>query len=135
MKSDSIRAEIDEILRSPVDEQSTALAHSIVSNQFEDLIGEPFYTAIESLSATDKIRLYTIAALGAPAYGLTNDFLLTELVQSGDRAALPALEHWATHLDSEGFYQTRIDGVLSAGGSRLRPLLGRATETCRLPDE
>ena len=104
-EGDSIRAEIDEILRSPVDEQSTALAHSIVSNQFEDLIGEPFYTAIESLSATDKIRLYTIAALGAPAYGLTNDFLLTELVQSGDRAALPALEHWATHLDSEGFYR------------------------------
>ena len=104
-EGDGIRAEIDEILRSPADEQSAQRAHSIVANQFEDIISEPFYSAIESLTASDKVRLYTIAALGGPAYGLTNDWLLTELVKSGDRAALPALEHWATHLDSDGFYR------------------------------
>jgi len=104
-EGDDIRAEIDEILHNPIDEQATIRAHSIVSNQFEDIISEPYYTAVASLSPSDKIRFYAIAALGAPAYGLTNDWLLTELARSGDRAALPALEHWATHLDSEGFYR------------------------------
>ena len=44
-------AEIDEILRNPVNEESAGRAYGIVSNIFEDVIGAPFYTAIESLNA------------------------------------------------------------------------------------
>ena len=99
-----LKAEIEEILRGPVDEDFIARAHSIVSNQFEEVISEPYYTAVESLDPTDKIRLFAIAALGPPAPGLTNDWILRELVASADRAALPALKHWATRLELSGFY-------------------------------
>jgi hypothetical protein len=99
-----LSAEIEQIIQSPVDDDSIARAHSIISNQFEEVIGEPFYTAVESLDPADKVRLYTIAALGPPTPGLTNDWLLRELAKSADRAALPALQHWATQLELSGFY-------------------------------
>jgi len=99
-----VNAEIEGILQGPVDEDSIARAHSIVSNQFEEIISEPYFTAVESLDPTDKVRLYVIAALGPPTPGLTNDWLLRELVASADRAALPALRHWATQLELSGFY-------------------------------
>ena len=53
-----LKTEIEEILRGPVDEDSIARARSIVSNQFEEVIGEPYFTAVESLDPTDKVRLY-----------------------------------------------------------------------------
>ena len=99
-----LNAEIEGILQGPVDEESITRAHSIISNQFEEIIGEPYFTAVESLDPTDKVRLYAIAALGPPTPGLTNDWLLRELVASADRAALPALRHWATQLELSGFY-------------------------------
>ena len=99
-----LKAEIEEILRGPADEGSIARAHSIVSNQFEEVISEPYFTAVESVDPTDKVRLFAIAALGPPTPGLTNDWILRELVASADRAALPALEHWATRLELSGFY-------------------------------
>ena len=99
-----LSAEIEQILHGPVNDDSIARAHSIISNQFEEVISEPYFTAIESLDPADKVKLYTIAALGPPTAGLTNDWLLRELAASADRAALPALQHWATHLEQSGFY-------------------------------
>jgi len=99
-----LNAEIEQILRGPVNDDSIARAHGIVSSQFEEVIGEPYYTAVESLDPADKVRLYVIAALGPPRPGLTNDWILRELVTCGDRAALPALQHWATRLELSGFY-------------------------------
>ncbi len=99
-----LNAEIEQLLQAPVNDDSIARAHSIVSSQFEEVIGEPYYTAVESLHPTDKVRLYVIAALGPPTPGLTNDWILRELVASADRAALPALEYRATRLELSGFY-------------------------------
>ena len=99
-----LKAEIEEILRGPGDEDSIERAHSIVSSQFEEVISEPYFTAIESLDPADKVRLFAIAALGPLTPGLTNDWILRELVTSADRAALPALQHWATRLELSGFY-------------------------------
>ena len=104
-EEEDVLAEIDEILHSPVNEESAGRAYGIVSNIFEDIIGEPFYIAIESLNDHDKTRLFTIASLGAPPYGFSNDWLLIELIKAADRAALPAFERWATDLNLEGFYQ------------------------------
>jgi hypothetical protein len=104
-EEEGVIAEIDEILGNPVNKESAGRAYGIVSNIFEDVIGAPFYTAIESLNAPDKVRLFTIAALGAPPYGFSNDWLLTELIKAADRTALPAFERWATDLNLDGFYQ------------------------------
>ena len=99
-----LSAEIEEILQGPVNDDSIARAHGIVSSQFEEVISEPYFTAVESLDPADKVRLYVIAALGPPTPGLTNDWILRELTASADRAALPALQHWATRLELSGFY-------------------------------
>jgi hypothetical protein len=37
-------------------------------------ISRPYFTAVESLDPTDKVRLFAIAALGPLAPGLTSDF-------------------------------------------------------------
>jgi hypothetical protein len=71
---------------------------AIVSNQFEDVIASPYITAVEALSADQRTTLYTLAALGSPSYGFWDDWLLRELINSGDRKALPAFERWATQL-------------------------------------
>jgi hypothetical protein len=99
-----LNAEIEQILKGPVDDESIARARGIVSSQFEEIIGEPYFTAVESLDPADKVRLFVIAALGPPEPGLDNDWILRELAASADRAALPALEHWATRLELSGFY-------------------------------
>lgn len=58
----------------------------------------PYVAAIEKLPAAERTALFTMAALGSPSYGFWNDWLLKELIKSGDRVALPAFEHWATDL-------------------------------------
>jgi hypothetical protein len=101
---EDVRAQISAILRGPINQEIAEQAYSIVSNQFEEVIGEPFFTAVQALSAHDKVRFYSIAALGAPSYGFWDDWLLRELLTAADPAALPAFQHWATHLDLDGFY-------------------------------
>jgi hypothetical protein len=61
---DDLRAYIQGILAHS-DEDHCRAASSIVSNQFEDdrILG-PYYEAVDSLSATEKVRLFTMAARG-----------------------------------------------------------------------
>jgi hypothetical protein len=132
-----LRAEIEEILRGPVDEDSIARARGIFSNQFEEVISEPYFTAIESLDPTDKVRLLAIAALGPPAPGLDNDWILRELVASADRAALPALQHWATRLELSGFYPqgSTASYLLAMQGCALHMDVPPHLDSCQTDDE
>jgi hypothetical protein len=100
-----VRESIDALLANPLSEESGQLAYGIVSNQFEDFIGEPYYTAIASLSTEERVQLYSMASIGAPPYGFWNDWLLSELVKAGDPKALPAFKHWATCLNPDTIFQ------------------------------
>jgi hypothetical protein len=95
---DSVLARIATILADPEDSEARQWAYSIVSNQFEDVVAAPYVAAIEKLPAAERTALFTMAALGSPSYGFWNDWLLKELIKSGDRIALPAFEHWAIDL-------------------------------------
>ncbi|NYF58812.1 NERD domain-containing protein [Micromonospora purpureochromogenes] len=96
-----IRRQIAEILQGGFTPENGELAHGIVSSQFEDIVGPPYYTAIEALSERERVALFTIASLGAPPYGFWNDWTLKQLIKSGSREALPAYEHWATNLNTD----------------------------------
>jgi hypothetical protein len=98
--ADAIGAQIAQILSAPADSESRELAYGIVASQFEDIIAAPYAEAIGSLSGGQRTALYTLASLGSPAYGAWNDLLLHELLQSGDREALPAFQRWATQLST-----------------------------------
>lgn len=97
----SVWEQIAQILGSPPSADSRTLAYSLVASQFEDIIAAPYFEAIGSLSPEQRTALYTLAVLGSPSYGAWNDVLLSDLVQSGDAAALPAFQRWATQLDSD----------------------------------
>lgn len=97
----SVREQIAQILGSPTSADSRTLAYGLVASQFEDMIAEPYFEAIGSLPPKQRTALYTLAVLGSPSYGAWNDVLLSDLVQSGDAAALPAFQRWATRLDSD----------------------------------
>ena len=98
--ADFVREQIDQVLASPASAASRTLAYGLVASQFEDIIAEPYCEAIGSLPPDQRTALCTLAVLGSPSYGAWNDVLLSDLVQSGDAAALPAFQRWATQLDS-----------------------------------
>jgi hypothetical protein len=97
----SAREQIAQVLGSPPSADSRTLAYSLVASQFEDIIAAPYFEAIGSLSLEQRTALYTLAVLGSPSYGAWNNVLLSDLVQSGDAAALPAFRRWATQLDND----------------------------------
>jgi NACHT domain len=97
----SVREQIAQILSSPPSDNSRILAYGLVASQFEDIIAAPYFEAIGSLPPEQRTALYTLAVLGSPSYGAWNDVLLSDLVQSGDAAALPAFQRWAAQLDSD----------------------------------
>jgi hypothetical protein len=132
-----LSAEIEQILQGPVNDDSIARAHGIVSSQFEEVISEPYFTAVESLDPTDKVRLYVIAALGPPTPGLTNDWILRELTASAERAALPALQHWATRLELSGFYPqgSTASYLLAMQGCALHMDEPPQLDNCQTDDE
>lgn len=99
--ADSVREQIAAVLASPPSADSKTLAYGLVASQFEDIIAAPYFEAIGSLPRGQRTALYTLAVLGSPSYGAWNDVLLSDLVQSGDAAALPAFQRWATQLDSD----------------------------------
>jgi hypothetical protein len=96
-----VREQIAQILEVGFTPENGAVANGIVSSQFEDVVGAPYFAAIESLSESERVGLFTIASLGAPPYGFWNDWILKQLIKSGSREALPALEHWATSLNTD----------------------------------
>jgi hypothetical protein len=96
--SSYVSQQIQEILGGPATREGGEQAYTIVSNQFEDVIGEPYYTALDDLSHDQRIAFYALAATWAPIHGMWNGWLLKELIGFRDRRTLPALERWATQL-------------------------------------
>lgn len=98
---DLVRTQIGEILDAPADKESRELAYSIVGNQFEDVVAAPYVSVLEDLDPQQRVTLYILASLGSPHYGLWNDWLLQQLVESRDPRAQPAYERWATTLHTD----------------------------------
>jgi hypothetical protein len=71
-----------------------------VSNLFENVYQDVFWDAISALDRDDRVRLFTMAALGAPRDGFSTDYILRELLQLADARALPAFLRWATTIDT-----------------------------------
>ena len=93
-----VRAQVDQVLGNPSDQQARELAYSVAASQFEDAIAESYITVINDLSPEQRTMLYILASVGSPAYGFFNDWLLQQLIESGDQRAVLAYERWATHL-------------------------------------
>jgi len=91
---------------SPEDAAMQERAYSAVSNIFEDVYQGVFWEAISQLHREDRMRLLTMAALGAPSYGFSTDWILGELLEYADARSLPAFLRWATTIETKsGFNQ------------------------------
>jgi hypothetical protein len=101
--TDQVAAELEEILRSPDDSEAHQRANGAVSSIFEDVYQGVYYEVIESLPKKSRVRLFTMAALGAPDYAMLTDWILGRLVELGDPASLPAFEKWSSPPDSGSF--------------------------------
>ncbi|WP_319463027.1 NERD domain-containing protein [Micromonospora sp. RTP1Z1] len=100
-KHDHIAAEIEEVLENPTDRQYQERAYGIFSSQFEDIVGPPYFAALEALAPERRVALLTVAALGATSDSFWLDTLLKELIRAADPQTLPAFQYWASHLDTE----------------------------------
>ncbi len=96
-----VEEEIRDILRAPDCQETWGKAYAVVANQFEDIFQEAYYEAIQNLPQRDKMRLCTLATLGAPNYGFSLDWLLVELLKFNDPKTLLAFQRWATELNPE----------------------------------
>jgi hypothetical protein len=96
VSADQVAAELEEILRSPEDPEAQQRANGAVTNIFEEIFQGAYDEAIESLHHESQVRLFTMAALGAPDYGMFTDWILSRLVEFGDRTSLPAFEKWCS---------------------------------------
>jgi DNA replication protein DnaC len=97
---DEVGEEIKAILQSPDCSETWINAYRSITRMFEEIF-PAYYEIITNLPQRDKIRLYTLAALGAPDYGFFPDWLLIELLKFKDPEALPAFRKWATELNPD----------------------------------
>ena len=118
-----VRMQVDEALSRPQDHDVRELAYTIVSNQFEDVVGAPWFFVVDGWT-DQRIILYTLASLGSPHYAFWNDWLLERLVESGDPRAPPAFERWATrlHTDTPSHQEAaRCYALAVRGWAQLQP--------------
>ncbi|MBN1458351.1 MAG: NERD domain-containing protein [Armatimonadetes bacterium] len=85
-----IDSELRAILHEPDSVNQQEHANTVVGRIFEDVFQGAYYTAIDKLSAPQKVRLYTMAVLGAPDYGMFRDWTLRRLIELEDPDATPA---------------------------------------------
>jgi hypothetical protein len=96
-----VRAQIDQVLSNPSDQEARELAYAVAASQFEDVIAESYITVISDLSPEQRTMLYVLASAGSPAYGFLNDWLLQQLIESSDQRAVLAYQRWATRLNTD----------------------------------
>ncbi len=96
VSADHVAAQLEEILRSPDDPKAQQRANGAVTGIFEEVYQGAYYEAIESLPREGRVRLFTMAALGAPKYDMFTDWILSRLVELGDASSLPAFERWCS---------------------------------------
>jgi hypothetical protein len=51
-----VRAQVDQILGNPSDQEARELAYSVAANQFEDVIAESYITVIIALRCLRRLR-------------------------------------------------------------------------------
>ena len=136
---DIVRADVDCVLGAPEAQESRELAYTLVSNQFEDVIAEPYFSVIDSLVPGERTMLFILASLGSPHYGFWNDWLLDNLVESSDPRALPAyraMGHQPPHghpqpARGRSVLRSRRPGV---GEAHARPAGTRGLRDRRAPE-
>jgi hypothetical protein len=90
-----VACELEEILENPEEPISQERAYGAVANIFEEIYQGVVDEAIEALTSDRRVRLLTMAALGAPEHAMYSDWIMRKLVKSGDLQALPAFLHVA----------------------------------------
>jgi hypothetical protein len=128
----SITEQIKVVLSDPENKEFRKLAHSIVLNQFEEIVGPPYWDAVQALSDDDRIRLYTTAVMEEKTGDFWCDWLLRELVNSASALALPAFLQWAISIDPQTPFIQSIGScyTLAMKGCALHlPLPPKLTET------
>lgn len=94
---DEITDEITSLLTVPNQPNAHTRAQRILESQFEDVIAAPFVEAIDALEPAARRALLVLAVREGDAT-LFTDVFLKELIRAEHPDALPALQHWASHL-------------------------------------
>jgi len=92
-------AEFRAALENPDDLDAQQGAYSAWSKLFEEVFQNTYYDAFYSFKMPDRARLLTMAALGAPEHAFDADWILHDLVRSGEQSAEPAYIRWASHIE------------------------------------
>jgi hypothetical protein len=96
-------AEVAHVLASDDCDKMRQEAYGLVSRIFEDVFQGVYYHAIENLNPSDRARLLSMSALGAPDYSSTPDWALGELRKYDDPIVLPAFQHFASAINTKAF--------------------------------
>ncbi|MCP3017363.1 ATP-binding protein [Nocardiopsis dassonvillei] len=95
---EDIASDIAEVLAYPKNPDAQTRAGTILNNQFEDVIAEPFVEAVSALDDAQRTSLYVLATSSGDAHLFTSIYL-RELLRAGDSAAMVSYRHWALKLN------------------------------------
>jgi Nuclease-related domain len=89
-------------------------AYGALGKIFEDIFQGSYWDAYWQLSATDKAKILSLAAM-ASRPGFHTDWILIELLKNGDADALPVFRHFASRLDPDTSVPQDMIGAFLAG--------------------
>ena len=96
---DEIRQQIGAILESSDDPEARAWAYSVYANQLEDVLGAPHIEAIADLDHVSRLRLCSMASLGAMSTSFSLDMCLREVIEhpkvASEPLAVEAIRRWS----------------------------------------
>ena len=106
--AEDVADHIARVIQAPDDEEARSWANYIVGGQFEDVVCRPYTEAIDALTPSNLVALFTMAAMAKDDSFFT-DWTLQQLIDADDQGALPAFEYWAGRLDSKApFRQNQV---------------------------
>ncbi|MFF0898211.1 hypothetical protein [Streptomyces sp. NPDC003278] len=94
---DQITEEITSLLTDLDQPDAHTRAQRILESQFEEVIAAPYVEAIDALDPDARRTLLVLGVREGDAT-LFTDVFLKELIRDNHPEALPALQHWASHL-------------------------------------
>jgi hypothetical protein len=89
-------------------------AYSLISNIFEDIFQGAYYEAYTSLEPDERVALLCLAAQAQHA-GFSAGFILSELLKSNSRSALPVFEQYASRIDEDSSSPQEAAGAFALG--------------------
>jgi len=89
-------------------------AYGALGRIFEDIFQGSYSEAYWQLSAPEKAKILSLAAM-ASRPGFHTDWILIELLKNGDANALPVFRHFASQLDSDTSVPQDMIGAFIAG--------------------